>query len=99
MVADDLRDLEKTYPPDWVEFAFREAVNSNARNLKYIRAILTRIQTHGFDNKPGGKPERKGRNNYAGHQQSQPVAQQDYSAADRELAARIKAQREHGIAV
>lgn len=49
MIADELRDFEKTYPLDWIEYAMREAVTSNARNVKYVASILKRIQQHGFD--------------------------------------------------
>ncbi|MEM7132134.1 MAG: DnaD domain protein [Chloroflexota bacterium] len=49
MIADQLRDLEKTYPPSWIEEAFEIAVSRNARNLKYILAILKRWETDGRD--------------------------------------------------
>lgn len=49
LIADQLRDLEKTYPPAWIEEAFDAAVSRNARNLKYIQAILKRWETDGKD--------------------------------------------------
>lgn len=49
MVAEQLRDMEKTYSPDWIEEAFEIAVSKNARNLKYIQAILKRWETEGRD--------------------------------------------------
>lgn len=49
LIADELRDFEKTYPPEWIEYAMREAVLSNARNTKYVLSILKRIDQHGFD--------------------------------------------------
>ena len=42
MLADELRDAEKTYPAAWIEDAFREAVRQNARSWAYIRKILER---------------------------------------------------------
>ncbi len=47
LIAEELQDAEATYPPDWVEAAFREAVALNKRNWKYIRAILERWQSEG----------------------------------------------------
>ena len=49
LITDRLRDMEKTYPPDWIQDAFETAVAKNARNLKYIQAILKRWETHGRD--------------------------------------------------
>lgn len=55
MIADQLGDLEKTYPPDWVVEAFEIAVSRNARNLKYIQAILKRWETDGREDRRGDK--------------------------------------------
>lgn len=52
MIADSLRDAEKTYQADWIEEAFRIAVERNKRNWHYIEAILQRWQE-------GGRDERK----------------------------------------
>lgn len=56
MVADLLRDLEKTYSPAWIEEAFDAAVSRNARNLKYIQAVLKGWETNGRD--PGNREAR-----------------------------------------
>jgi DNA replication protein len=40
MIADELRDAEKLYPPDWIHDAIKEAVLHNKRNIKYINKIL-----------------------------------------------------------
>lgn len=40
LIADMLRDAEQTYRPEWIEDAIRIAVEKNARNWKYIEAIL-----------------------------------------------------------
>lgn len=49
MIADQLRDLEKSYPPAWVVDALEIAVLNNKRHLNYIRAILRRWETEGKD--------------------------------------------------
>jgi len=53
LIAEELRDAEKTYPAGWIEGAFRIAVERNARHWKYVRSVLERWAT-------GGKP-RKGK--------------------------------------
>ncbi len=52
LMADTLRDAEKTYQADWIEDAFRIAVEHNKRNWHYIEAILRRWQD-------GGRNDRK----------------------------------------
>ncbi len=47
LLADQLRDTEKNYPPDWIAEAFDIAVASNKRSLRYIQAILKRWETEG----------------------------------------------------
>ena len=49
MVAEELREAERTYPPNWIEDAFREAVELNKRNWRYIRRILERWAAEGKD--------------------------------------------------
>jgi DnaD/phage-associated family protein len=49
MIAEELREAEQTYPRDWIEEAFRIAVGNNARNWRYIRAILERWTREGKD--------------------------------------------------
>ncbi len=40
LIAEELREAEASYPADWIEEAFREAVRMNKRNWKYVHAIL-----------------------------------------------------------
>ena len=47
LIADQLRDLEKTYAPEWIDEAFEIAVSRNKRSLRYIQAILKRWETEG----------------------------------------------------
>ncbi|QLQ07827.1 MAG: DnaD domain protein [Anaerolineae bacterium] len=49
IIADELRDAELRYPADWIEDAFRIAVEQNKRAWRYIRAILERWATEGRD--------------------------------------------------
>jgi DNA replication protein len=51
LIADALRDAEKTYASSWVEDAFRIAVERNKRNWHYIEAILHRWQEGGRDDR------------------------------------------------
>jgi DNA replication protein len=51
LIADALRDAEKSYPANWVEDAFRIAVERNKRNWHYIEAILHRWQEGGRDDR------------------------------------------------
>ncbi len=47
MIADELRDIEREYPAEWIEEAIREAVENNARSLRYIVRILETWKTQG----------------------------------------------------
>jgi DNA replication protein len=47
MIADELRDAERLYPPDWIRDAIKEAVSYNKRNIKYIVTILQRWSLEG----------------------------------------------------
>jgi len=47
IIADELREAEKTYPPDWIEDAFKQAVAYNKRSWKYIQRILERWAMEG----------------------------------------------------
>jgi DNA replication protein len=49
LIADQLRDMEKTFAPEWIQDAFEIAVSRNNRHLRYIQAILKRWETKGKD--------------------------------------------------
>jgi len=55
ILADELRDAEETYPASWIEDAFRIAVTKNARNWRYVQAILERWATEGKDDGTRGR--------------------------------------------
>ncbi|HLY31416.1 MAG TPA: DnaD domain protein [Ktedonobacterales bacterium] len=54
LVAEELREAEEQYPWEWVEAAFREAVQQNKRKWSYIRAILKRWEVEGKGGEPYG---------------------------------------------
>ena len=37
IIADELRDAEQTYPPQWIEEAIKIAVENNVRRWRYVR--------------------------------------------------------------
>ena len=47
LVAEELREAEERYPGEWIEEAFRLAIQQNKRKWSYIRAILKRWETEG----------------------------------------------------
>ena len=47
MIAEELKDAADLYPTEWIEAAFREAVQQNKRKWSYIRAILRHWETEG----------------------------------------------------
>lgn len=49
MIAEELRDAERTFPQAWLEDAFRIAAEMNVRNWKYVRTILERWAAEGKD--------------------------------------------------
>jgi len=47
MIAEELKEAEKIYPPQWIEEAFKEAVTLNKRSWRYIARILERWASEG----------------------------------------------------
>ena len=64
LIAEELRDAEKTYPADWIEEAFRIAVEHNARHWRYVRSILERWAAEGKDSEKAGKGLEEDRRRY-----------------------------------
>jgi DnaD/phage-associated family protein len=52
ILAQELRDAEQTYPPEWIEDAFRIAINNNAQRWSYVRSILERWAREGRAKRP-----------------------------------------------
>jgi len=49
MIAEELKEADKIYPPRWIEEAFKIAVTRNKRSWKYIARILERWASEGKD--------------------------------------------------
>ena len=49
LTAENLKEAEELYPPQWIEEAFKEAVALNKRNWRYIARILERWASEGKD--------------------------------------------------
>lgn len=49
MVAEELKEAEGLYPPQWIEEAIKEAVVLNKRSWRYIARILERWGSEGKD--------------------------------------------------
>lgn len=68
LIADQLRDMEKTYAPEWIHDAVEIAVSRNKRHLRYIQNILRRWETEGRDGdqyeESGGHTRDDRRKNY-----------------------------------
>lgn len=47
LLAEELREADEQYPAEWVEEAFRLAMQQNKRRWSYIRAILKRWEQDG----------------------------------------------------
>jgi len=47
LIAEELKEAEQAYPPEWIEDAFRIAVTNNARSWAYVHAILERWTREG----------------------------------------------------
>jgi DNA replication protein len=59
MIAEELREAEQTYPMEWIQDAFRVAVENNVRNWAYVRAILQRWAREGRAERRGDEPRRR----------------------------------------
>lgn len=55
LLAEQLRDMEKSYAPEWIQDAFEIAVGNNKRSLRYIQSILKRWETEGRDPTQSGR--------------------------------------------
>jgi DNA replication protein len=58
LIVEELREAELLYSMDWIEEAFKIAVENNVRNWRYIRAILERWGTEGKHDEEFGRDNR-----------------------------------------
>ncbi len=64
LIAEELRDAEQTYPANWIEEAFRIAVEHNVRRWRYVRSILERWATEGKDSEKARRGPGEDRRRY-----------------------------------
>ena len=65
LIADALKDAEKTYKPEWVAEALEAAVKNNKRNWKYVEAILRRWKEEGHAKKQDRRDAQEDGRRYA----------------------------------
>jgi DnaD/phage-associated family protein len=65
LIAEELREAEATYPAEWIKDAIRIAVENNARNWRYVSAILNRWKEKGRDERKNRRDTEKDRRKYA----------------------------------
>ena len=56
LIADTLKDAEKEYPTGWILEALRIAVESNARNWRFVQAVLDRWRREGKKDASSERP-------------------------------------------
>lgn len=59
MIADELRDAERTYPMRWVQEAIQQAVENNVRKWRYVVSILERWRQEGRQDGIGRRDTQK----------------------------------------
>jgi DnaD/phage-associated family protein len=59
LIADQLRDAEQTYPPEWIKEAIELAVENNARKWRYVQSILERWRQEGKKDGISGRDTQK----------------------------------------
>jgi len=64
LIADALKDAEKTYPADWIAESVELAVKNNKRNWRYCEAILKRWKEEGRAEKQDRRDTEKDRHRY-----------------------------------
>jgi DnaD/phage-associated family protein len=59
LLVEELREAADTYPAEWIEAAFREAVAYNRRHWRYVQRILEKWATQGRaeSGAAGGRPQ------------------------------------------
>ncbi|MCF6277143.1 MAG: DnaD domain protein [Anaerolineales bacterium] len=64
LIADSLKDAEEEYPEKVLENAFAQAVKANARNWRYVEAILKRWKEEGYGKKQNRRNDQEDRDRY-----------------------------------
>lgn len=58
LIGETLTEAEQTYHPEWIEDAFRIAIENNVRRWRYIQAILESWQKEGRNEQTRGDTEK-----------------------------------------
>lgn len=66
MIAEELQTAADEYPLSWIEEAFQIAISRNARNWRYIEAILERWQREGRDERKDRQDTEEARRRFFG---------------------------------
>ncbi len=90
LIADQLRDAEQEFPPQWIEEAFAEAVKQNARSWAYVKKILDRRAS-------GAKRETTGRDIAADWQRAIQKDKRPRSSPQRQPRTRVRNLRRAGL--
>jgi DnaD/phage-associated family protein len=69
MIAEALKDMEASYPDEWIREAFRYAAENNKRNYRYIEAILRGWHERGRHETKDRRDTEKDRRKYADWEQ------------------------------
>jgi DNA replication protein len=64
LLADQLREAEASYPPAWIEDAFREAVELNKRSWRYVQRILERWAAEGKEDETTRRGDERDRRRF-----------------------------------
>ena len=86
MVADALVDAEKVFGPQWIMEAIQIAAERNARNWRYIRAVLDDAKAKKKSPKLNNESKTKGTRNDA---KPRPTSKPDAKQADPAAVAEI----------
>jgi DnaD/phage-associated family protein len=64
LMAEELMEAEKSYPAEWIEDAFREAVRSNVRKWRYVQSILETWAEEGRGDETGQRTDERDRRRF-----------------------------------
>jgi DNA replication protein len=64
LLAEELMEAEKTYPVEWIEDAFREAVELNKRSWRYVQRILERWAAEGKTDETSRRGDKRDRRRF-----------------------------------
>lgn len=72
LIAETLREAEERYPAEWIAEAMKIAVERNARNWRYVEAILKRWKEEGKGERKAGRDSQEALRKYTEQWQKTP---------------------------